>query len=125
VNDSWESARRHPALTVMGLFWAGLLGVGAISYFAPGGHGLYAALVTGLGCGLILASVGWRGIHQDAGAVDRPLRRFTVFNVLTVAAGVVLLAWGASVGDASLALSGLPLVALGVGLTVARHVLER
>ena len=32
MNDSWDSARRHPALTVVGLFATGLVGVALISY---------------------------------------------------------------------------------------------
>jgi hypothetical protein len=125
MNDSWDGARTHPTLTVVGLFAAGLVGVGTISYFGPGGHQLYASLVTGLGCGLMLALLGWRQIREDAAAVKRPLRRLTVFNVLTAGAGMALLAWGAKIGDWSLALSGLPLLALGVGLAGARHLLNR
>ena len=112
-------------MTVVGLFAAGLVGVGMISYFGPGGHELYPSLVTGLGCGLILALLGWREIHEDAVALKRPLRRLTVFNALTVGAGIALFAWGASIGDWWLALSGLPILALGAGLTAARHVLNR
>ena len=106
-----------------GLFAAGLVGVGMISYFGPGGRELYPSLATGLGCGLVLAWLGWKETHEDAAGLKRPVRRLTVFNILSVGAGIALLAWGASVGDWSLALSGLPLLALGVGLTAARHLL--
>ena len=125
MNDSWDSARRRPTLTLVGLFAGGVVGVGAISYFGPGGHELYASLVTGLGCGLTLALLGWREIHEDAAVLRRPLRRLTVFNVLTAGAGIALFAWGAMIGDWSWALAGLPLLALGVGLTAARHMLNR
>ena len=125
MNDSWESARRHPTLTVVGLFAAGLVGVGMISYFGPGGHELYSSLVVGLGCGFVLALLGWREIHEDAATPKRPLRRLTVFNALTVGAGIALLGWGASIGEWSLALSGLPLLALGAGLAATRHLLGR
>ena len=112
-------------MTVGGLFGTGLLGGAAVSYFTPGGHALYAALVTGLGCGLILALGGWTEIHKDAAALKRPLRRLTSFSVLTAGSGIALLVWGVGSGDASLALSGLPLTAVGVGLMAARHLLER
>jgi hypothetical protein len=125
VNDSWESARQHPTLSVVRLFAAGLVGVGMISYFGPGEYEFYPSLVTGLGCGLVLALLGWREIHGDAAALKRPLRRLTVFNALTVGVGIAVLACGASIGDWSLALSGLPLLALGAGLTAARHLVNR
>ena len=125
MNDSWERARRHPTLTVVGLFAAGLVGVGMISYFGPGGREFYPSLVAGLGCGLMLALLGWRETHEEAAGLKRPLRRLTVFNVLTVGAGIALLAWGTSIGDWSLTLSGLSLLVLGAGLTAARHLLNR
>ena len=49
----------------------------------------------------------------------------TVFNLLTAGAGVALLAWGIVRLDGALALSGLPLLALGVGLILTRHRLAR
>jgi hypothetical protein len=70
VNDSWESARRHPTLTMAGLFAAALVGVGMISYFGPGGRELYPSLATRLGCGLVLAWLGWRETHEDAAGLS-------------------------------------------------------
>jgi uncharacterized membrane protein (UPF0136 family) len=87
-DDEALSARRHPTLTMAGLFAAGLVGVGMISYFKPGGRELYPSLVTGLGCGLALAWLGWRETHEDAAGVKRPVRRLTVFNVLSVGQGL-------------------------------------
>jgi hypothetical protein len=51
VNDSWDNARRHPAVTVVGLFAAGLVGVALISYLGPGGGELYASLIRDLAAG--------------------------------------------------------------------------
>jgi hypothetical protein len=125
VNDSWDSARRHPTLTVVGLFATGLVGVGAISYLAPGGGGLRASAVTGLGCGLFLALLGWRAMRDGVDAMRRRLRSLTVFNLLIAGAGVAVVAWGTISFDWRLALSGLPLLALGVGLMVARRLVNR
>ena len=125
MNDSWDSARRHPTLTLAGLFTAGLVGVGLVSYLGPGGGALYASLVTGLCCGLLLALLGWRAIREGVDAATQPLRPLTAFNVLTAVAGLVLLAWGAATVDWPLALSGLPLLALGAGLIVVRRRVSR
>jgi hypothetical protein len=125
MNDSWDSARRHPTLTLAGLFGAGLVGVGLVSYLRPGGHELYSSLVTGLGCGLVLALLGWTAMHEGVDAATQPLRPLTAFNVLTAVAGLVQLAWGAATDDWSLALSGLPLLALGSGLIVVRRRVSR
>jgi peptidoglycan biosynthesis protein MviN/MurJ (putative lipid II flippase) len=125
MNDSWDSARRHPTLTLSGLFTAGLVGVGLVSYVGPGGGALYASLVTGLCCGLLLALLGWRAIREGVDAATQPLRPLTAFNVLTAVAGLVLLAWGAATVDWPLALSGLPLFALGAGLMVVRRRVSR
>jgi hypothetical protein len=125
VNDSWDNARRHPALTVVGLFAAGLIGVALISYLGPGGGEPYASLVTGLGCGLLLGLLGWRAMRDGVDAATRPLRPLTVFNLLMAGAGVALLAWGTITFDWPLALSGLPLLGLGVGLMVTRRLANR
>jgi hypothetical protein len=69
MNDSWESARKHPTLTLAGLFAAGPVGVGLVSYLGPGGGALYASLATGLGCGLLLALLGRRAMREG---VDSP-----------------------------------------------------
>jgi hypothetical protein len=126
VNDSWDSARRHPALAVVGLFATGFVSVALISYLGPGGGGeLYASLVTGLGCGVLLALLGWRAIRDGVDAVTRSLHPLTVFHLLMAGAGVALLAWGAINFDWPLALSGLPLLGLGVGLMVTRRLVSR
>jgi hypothetical protein len=125
VNDSWDSARRHPTLTVVGLFAAGLVGIGAISYLGTGGGDLLASAGTGLGCGLLLALLGWRAMRDGVDAMRRRLRPVTVFNLLTAGAGIAVLAWGTISFDWGLAVSGLPLLALGVGLMVARHLVHR
>jgi hypothetical protein len=125
VNDSWDSARRHPALALVGLFAAGLVGVALISYVGPGGGELYASVVTGVGSGLLLALIGWRAMRDGVDPVVRPLRPLTVFNVVTAGAGVALVAWGTISSDWPLALSGLPLLALAVGLILARRLLNR
>jgi hypothetical protein len=125
VTDSWDNARRHPALTVVGLFVAGLIGVALISYLGPGGGELYASLVTGLGCGLLLALLGWRAMRDGVDAATHPLHPLTVFNLLMAAAGVVLLAWGTITFNWPLALSGLPLLGLGIALMVTRRLVNR
>ena len=126
MNDSWDSARRHPALTVVGLFATGFIGVALISYLGPGGGGeLYAPLVSGLGCGVVLALLGWRAMRDGVDAVTRSLHPLTVFNLLMAGASVALLGWGAINFDWSLALSGFPLLGLGVGLMVARRLVSR
>ena len=125
MNDSWDNARRHPALTVVGLFAAGLVGVALISYLGPGGGELYASLVTGLGCGLLLGRLGWRAMRDGVVAATRPLSPLTVFNLLMAGARVALLAWGTITFDWPLALSGLRLLGLGVGLMVARPLVNR
>jgi hypothetical protein len=125
VNDSWDNARRHPALTVIGLFAAGLVGVALISYLGPGGGEVYASLVTGLGCGLLLALLGWRAMRDGVDAATSPLRPLAVFNLLMVGAGVALFAWGTITFDWPLALSGLPLLGLGAGLMVTRRLVSR
>jgi hypothetical protein len=125
MNDSWDSARRHPTVALAGLFGAGLVGVGLIGYLGPGGHELYSSLVTGLGCGLVLALLGWRAMREGVDAATQPLRPLTAFNVLTAVAGLVLLAWGAATVDWFLELSGLPLLALGAGLIVVRPRVSR
>ena len=125
MNDSWDSARRHPALTVVGLFATGLVGVALISYLGPGGGELYASFVSGLGCGLVLALLGWRAMRDSVDAVTRPLHPLTVFNLLIAGAGAALLAWGTITFDWPLALSGFPLLVLGFGLMVARRLANR
>ena len=125
MNDSWDSARQHPRQTVVGLFAAGLVGVGLISYLGPGGGDAYASLVTGLACGLLLALLGWRAMHDGADAATGALRPVSVFNLLAAVAGLALLAWGAATVDWGLAVSGLPLLALGAGLIGVRRWLGR
>jgi hypothetical protein len=124
VNDSWDKARRHPALTFVGLFAAGLVGVALISYLGPGGGELYASLVTGLGCGLLLALLGWRAMRDGVDAARRALRPLAVFDLLMAGAGIALLAWGTIAFDWPLAFSGLPLLGLGGGLMVARRLVS-
>jgi hypothetical protein len=111
-------------LTVVGLFAAGLVGVALISYLGPGGGELYASLVTGLGCGLLLALLGWRAMRDGVDAATRPLRPLAVFDLLMAGAGVALLAWGTITFDWPLALSGLPLLGLGGGLMVTRRLVS-
>jgi peptidoglycan biosynthesis protein MviN/MurJ (putative lipid II flippase) len=112
-------------LTVLGLFATGLIGVALMSYLGPGGGELFASLGTGLGCGLLLALLGWRAMRGGVDAVTRPVRPLTVFNVLLAGAGIAVIARGTITFDWPLALAGLPLLALGVGLMVARRLLNR
>jgi hypothetical protein len=49
----------------------------------------------------------------------------TVFNLLMAGAGVALLAWEPITFNWPLALSGLPLLGLGVGLMVTRRLVNR
>jgi hypothetical protein len=121
VNDSWDSARRHPGRTLAGLFGSGLIGVGLISYVGPGGGDIYLALVTGCASGLFLALLGRRAMRDGAESVARLRRPVTLFNALIAAAGVALVAWGVASADGGLALSGLPLVVLGLGLIGIRR----
>jgi hypothetical protein len=120
-----SDTRSSEGLVVLGLFATGLIGVALISYLGPGGGELFASLGTGLGCGLLLALLGWRAMRDGVDAVTRPVRPLTLFDMLTAAAGVALLVWGTITVDWRLALAGLPLLALGVGLIVARHLLNR
>lgn len=110
---------------MLGLFATGLVGLTLIDFLAPGGGDLYASLVAGLGCGLLLALLGWRDMRHGADVVTRPLRPLSVFNLIATGVGVALLAWGTIALDWPLALSGLPLLALGVGLMTARHLPTR
>jgi hypothetical protein len=64
-------------------------------------------------------------MRDGVDAATRPLRPLTVFNLLIAGAGVALLAWGTITFDWPLALSGLPLLGLGVGLMVARRLVNR
>jgi peptidoglycan biosynthesis protein MviN/MurJ (putative lipid II flippase) len=125
VDHSWDSARKHPTLTVVGLFVAGLVGVTLIAYLGPGGGALYASVATGVGCGLMLALLGWKATHDGSDVFSRVLRPATVFNLLTAGAGAALLTWGIVTLDASRALSGLPLLAFGTTLMLARHLLNQ
>ena len=125
MNDSWDGARRHPALTVIGLFVAGFVGVALGDYFTTGGENLYASVVIGLGCGMVLALFGWQTMREGVDAVSRELRPVTAFNLLTAVAGAVLLVLGIATVKWSLALSGAPLLVLGIGLMFARRLLSR
>jgi len=98
-----------------------LIGVGLISYVGPGGEDIYLALVTGCACGLFLALLGRRAMRDGAESVARLRRPVTLFNALIAAAGVALVAWGVASSDGGLALSGLPLVVLGLGLIGIRR----
>ena len=125
MNDSWDSARKHPRLTLVGLFTGGFIGLGLISYVGAGGRDVYPSVATGLGCGVILALLGWKTMREGVDAVPRPLRPLSVFNVLIAGAGVVLIGWGLATTNWSLALAGLPLLALGAGLILARRLVGR
>jgi hypothetical protein len=74
---------------------------------------------------MLLAVLGWSAMRNGVDAIPTPPRPLTAFNLLTAGAGVVLIAWGIVTFDWPLALSGLPLLALGAGLIVTRHLLGR
>jgi hypothetical protein len=96
------------------------VGMTAVQYFAPGGGNLYPAVVAGLGCGVILPVV----VGRTDEALSEPLAPLTVFDVLTIAVGFVLVFLGVMQRNRGLALSGLPFVALGGGLMGARILLK-
>jgi hypothetical protein len=74
---------------------------------------------------MLLAVLGWSAMRNGVDAVSRPPRPLTASNLFTAGAGVALLAWGIVTFDWPLVLSGLPLLALGAGLIVTRHLLGR
>jgi hypothetical protein len=124
VND-WDSVRRHPVVWAMSIFLWGFLVIGFGAYFARGAT-LYEACVVGTGCGLVLALLvlSSAGIGGEQLALP-PLRRFTIFNVLTALGGLAVVLAGIATGDWSMALAGLPLLGLGIAMMLARHVLLR
>jgi hypothetical protein len=121
VNDSWDNARKHPVRTIIALFGSGLVGIFLIMYLGPDGGDVYPSAVTGVGCGLFLAVLGWKVMRDGVEAVAKPIRPASVFNVLTIAGGVALLVWGTVAADWKLAFSALPLIALGAGLMLTRY----
>jgi hypothetical protein len=96
-------------------------GMTAVQYFAPGGGKLYPAVVAGIGCGVILPLV----VGKTDEALSAPLAPLTVFDVLVIAVGLVLVFLGVMQRNWGLALSGLPFVAIGGGLMGARVLLNR
>lgn len=121
MNDSWDGAREHPARTVSLAFLTGLLGVTLIMYLGPDGGDFYRSVVTGLGCGLMLGYLSWSTMQEGL----KPVRPLSLFRLLTAAAGVALIVWGSATSDWGLALSGLPLLAIGAGLMLATHLRSR
>ena len=124
MND-WDSVRRHPVVWAMGNFMVGFLVIGLGAYLARGAT-LYEACVVGTGCGLVLAllCLSWAGIGGERLALP-PLRRVTVFNVLTAVAGLAVVIAGITTGDWRMALAGLPLLGLGVAMMLGRHLVLR
>ena len=124
MND-WESVRRHWVLWAFGIFALGFpIGFAIVS---SDGGSRYEATVVGIGTGLVctLVCLSKMGLAGERLALP-PLRRFTVFNVLTALVGLAVVVVGIVTGNWGMALAGgLPLLGVGVAMMLARHLVLR
>ena len=126
----WEEARKRPFRTVATGSAVVFTGMALGDYYVAGTRSVSSAAGVGAVCavviGLLIAGDLWPGIFQRRLTSRRPTRVWHrvwrwMFPVWCAAISLSLIAYGISVGHASVAIAGLPFMAIAVAVAVLKE----